>query len=112
MTFSNSPLLRTFVLLFYLAVAAPFTSAVVQAADLPIYTDSLPSGWADWSWISTRNFANSSPVHGGTSSLAVRFDGAWGGLYLHANQAISTSGYSHLRFWINGGAAGNQKLGS
>ncbi len=31
------------------------------AADLPIYADALASGWADWSWGSTRNLAATAP---------------------------------------------------
>jgi hypothetical protein len=79
-------------------------------ADLSIYADALASGWQDWSWGSTRNFSASSPVHGGSNSLAVTLADAWGGLYLHPDLPIDTYGYSELVFWIHGGSAGNQKL--
>lgn len=81
----------------------------LQAADLPIYTDSLAAGWADWSWGSTRNFGTASPVHGGSASIAVTCD-AWGALYLHANAPVDLSGYESVSFWIHGGTAGNQQL--
>lgn len=91
-----------------LVAAAPIAAAA--AADLPIYIDSLSAGWADWSWSATRNLANASPVHGAPSSLAVTVTAAWGALYLHADTAIALTGYSQLRFWVNGGNAGGQQL--
>ena len=82
----------------------------VPTADLPIYTDTLAGGWQDWSWGSTRNFANTAPVHAGADSLAVTFTEAWGGLYLHPDSPIDTYWISAISFWVHGGSAGNQKL--
>jgi hypothetical protein len=83
----------------------------VPTADLPIYTDALAGGWEDWSWGSTRNFTNTSPIHGGADSLAVTLTDAWGALYLHPDAPIDTYGYSEISFWVHGGSAGNKKLG-
>ena len=99
---------RTLAMVLALTVSLPVTG--VLAADLPIYADSLASGWADWSWDTTVSFANSAPLHGGTNSLAVRFNAAWAGLYLHTDAAVATGEGSQLHFWINGGNAGNQQL--
>ena len=72
------------------------------AADLSIYADALATGWQDWSWDTTVNRSNAAPVHSGTASIAVTYDKAWGGLYLHAN-AVSISAYDTLQFWLHGG---------
>ncbi len=100
--------IRTLVAAFALTMALSVTG--VPAADLSIYADTLTSGWADWSWDTAVDVTNPAPVQGGTSSLAVRFNAAWAGLSLHTDSAVSTGGNSKLRFWINGGATGNQLL--
>src|SRR6058998_2641478 len=88
------------------ALLALSPSAVAQT-DQPIYTDSLVSGWQDWSW-ATVNLANTSPVHTGTRSVSVN-DDAWEAIYLH-HDAFDTGGYTDLVFWIHGGATGGQLL--
>ena len=47
----------------------------LRQVDQPIYTDSLVSGWQNWSW-ATVNTDNSTPVHTGTRSIAITAD-AW-----------------------------------
>ncbi len=79
------------------------------AADLSIYADTLAAGWQDWSWDTTDNLSNAAPVHSGTASIAVTYNKAWGGLYLHAN-AVSISAYDTLQFWLHGGGAGGQRI--
>ncbi|MFN8487964.1 MAG: glycoside hydrolase family 44 protein [Caldilineaceae bacterium] len=79
--------------------------ATVGAAEQVIYADALATGWQDWSWSSTRNFANTSPVHGGTKSLAVTYTAAWGGLQLHAPITFDTTQYYALSFWVHGGGS-------
>ena len=77
----------------------------------PVYTDGLAPGWANWSWATTLNFAAPTPAHGGSGvSLAVTHTGAWGGLFLHNDSAVSTAEFADVRFWIHGGAAGGQAL--
>jgi hypothetical protein len=76
------------------------------ASDLTIYGDTLASGWADWSWNSTRNFGNPSPVQSGSTSIAVTYTLGWGGLSLRAPAPIGASGYSAIAFWAYGGAGG------
>jgi endoglucanase len=75
-----------------------------------IYADTLASAWADWSWETTRNFANVLPVHSGSASIAVTYSAAWGGLLLNADTAQSTAGYNSIRFWVHGGASGGQSI--
>jgi hypothetical protein len=62
-----------------------------------VYGDLLTTGWDNWSWSTTQNFANTSPVYAGTNSIAVAYNAAWGGLYLH-NVGTTTTGYSFLHF--------------
>ncbi|HNT55658.1 MAG TPA: glycoside hydrolase family 44 protein [Anaerolineaceae bacterium] len=84
----------------------------VQAAeDLVVYDETLAAGWQDWSWGAEIDLANGEPVHTGTYSAAVTLTGSnWGALYLGRNTPLSTSGYSGIRFWIHGGAAGGQQI--
>lgn len=80
-------------------------------ADLPVYTDTLGSGWEDWSWSITSDFSNPSPVHGGAASLAVTFTQGWDGLQLaYHNTQLDVSAYDTLRFYIHGGASGGQQV--
>ena len=94
-----------------MAVAIWLAAVAARAAsDLAVYTDSLTSGWANWSWSTTVNLAATSPVHSGGDSIAVTYTAAWGGLYLHASPNLDGTAYSTLRFFIHGGSAGGQKL--
>lgn len=68
-----------------------------------IYSDSLQNGWANWSWASV-NFANSSPVQSGSSSISVTAS-SWQALYLHHN-AQSGAAFSDLTFSIRGSGSG------
>jgi hypothetical protein len=71
-----------------------------------VYSDALQNGWENWSWAQTA--ASSSPVHGGTKSLAVIAD-AWEAAYFH-NGSLDASLYTTLTFWIHGGTSGGQLL--
>ncbi len=72
------------------------------AGDVTIYDDDVAGSWANWSWDSTLNLTNPSPVHLGTHSLAVTYTAAWAGLYLHSNSTLYGPNYSVLHFWIRG----------
>ncbi len=75
-----------------------------------IYGDRLGANWQDWSWDANRNFNNTSPIQSGTASISITLTKAWGALYLHRTSAQSTSGYTHLEFFIHGGTSGGQHL--
>jgi len=99
------------VALLWVLAAAVLPCAVATASpDLIVYNDALNSGWANWSWGAAANFAAASPVHSGKYSIAVTITSAWGGLYLAASPAISSSPYDTLQFWVNGGVAGGRKV--
>ena len=90
-------------------------SAVVSARaqnNLAIYSDSLLNGFQDWGW-AVHNYANSSPVHSGSSSVSVTIATAnYDGLAIcrAVNTDINSSPYISVSFWINGGASGGQQL--
>lgn len=89
-------------LVLVLLLSAPLVNA---AAPLTLYGDALDSGWANWSWNTTLNFGVTTPVHGGGKSLSATYNTAWAGIYLRSNAALP-DGYDTLRFWIHGGAGG------
>lgn len=98
--------LRRFV--FTVILALPLVLSA--QGNLPIYSNSLASGWIDYSYGSTRNFANHSPVYpGSAASISVTVTSAWGALQLFHNPITNTA-YGTLSFWLNGGASGGQQL--
>ena len=78
--------------------------------DLAVYSESLASGWGNWSWNVVSNLNNSSPVYNGTKSIAVTYSQGWGGFQLGRDDRLDISAYDTLRFWIHGGASGNQTI--
>ena len=77
---------------------------------LLIYDDALKTGWLDWSWSISRNYANGTPVKAGSKSLALQYTGGWGGLYLHPESAVPLASYAQLQFWVHGGPTGGQQF--
>jgi uncharacterized repeat protein (TIGR01451 family) len=97
-------------LLVVIALVSWVDLALGQPADVVVYEDALATGWADWSWNTTVNPSNTSPVHHGSGvSIAATYTAAWGGLYLHAD-SVDISAYDTLRFWLHGGSAGGQDI--
>ena len=90
-------------------LSAP-TAHSAPAATATIYADALAAGWENWSWDTSVNLNNTTPVHAGNRSIAVTFTAAWAGLYLHTAPAINLSGYQTLRFWAHGGASGSRAI--
>ena len=84
-------------------------SAQSQPNDITVYDNALAPGWDNWSWNTSVDFSNNNPVHSGTNSMAVTYNIAWAGLYLHAN-ALDLGGYDTLRFWLHGGTTGGQEI--
>ncbi len=78
-------------------------------APLPVYTDSLVSGFQDWGW-AVHNYANTSPVHSGSNSVSVTISTVnYDGLQIYHSDMDSTP-YTGITLWINGGTSGGQKL--
>ena len=84
-------------------------SATAQG-NLFLYTNNLVNGFQDWSFGSTRNFANPSPVQAATNSISVTINNSGGALSLQFPNSFDTTPYASLSFWINGGTAGGQGL--
>ncbi len=87
----------------------PPTPTPAPATSTVIYADNLANGWANWSWNSTVNLRSSAKKKVGKRSIAITYNQAWAGFYLHNDQALNTQGYSKVRFWAHG-AGGKQKL--
>lgn len=80
---------------------SPRPARTFQLDEMVIYDDGLAPGWDNWSWDTTVDFAAPDVIHGGTAAIAITFDAAWAGFYLHANSGIAPT-YKTLRFWIWG----------
>ena len=79
-----------------------------KAQDMIIYDDARQNGWEAWGWATTINYANASPVHGGSNSISV--NGAnFEALYLH-HSAFNPSSYESLKFWIYPTTSGTNRV--
>lgn len=99
MTVKTLPL-ALFLLLAFLPVA--------KAQDMVIYDEARQNGWEAWGWAATINYANPSPVHGGSNSISVtgiNYDA----LYLH-HAAFNPSSYQSLNFWIYPTTSGTNRV--
>ncbi len=94
---------------FILGVSLAAPAVCVAQSNLVIYADSLTSGWQDWSYYATRNFANTSPVHSGSHSISVTVTNAWGAIQL-GHVDMTNTPYAFISFWLNGGSSGGQQL--
>ena len=93
--------------LVFLVLFALVSTNARALTDQTIYDDALVNGWQNWSW-ATVDTASTASVYSGTSSIAVTA-GAWTALALH-HDAMDTTGYGSITFWINGGSTGGQTL--
>ncbi|MDW8395158.1 MAG: hypothetical protein RMM31_02830, partial [Anaerolineae bacterium] len=81
-----------------------------HASDVVVYTDSLSSGWQDWSWHATVNFNNASPARD-SRSIAMTLNQPWAGLSLRVdNPGLPGSPYEAVSFWVHGGNSGTRYL--
>ena len=81
------------------------------AADLVIYDDASENGFNPaCSFNAAPDFAESTTTHNGSSD-AISFDAAqYGAVSWCAPGSLSTTSYSAITFWVNGGASGGQNL--
>ncbi|MEP7098529.1 MAG: hypothetical protein ABI748_12765, partial [Dokdonella sp.] len=96
-----------------LTVAALFAAVWVSPAlaqSLVVYDDALQNGFGDWSYGGGSDFANTTPVHGGTHSIALAGSNFNAVSFVHESGLLSTGSYPILHFWIHGGTSGNQAL--
>ena len=78
---------------------ANVTTAVCPTNSLVVYNDALGTDWQNWSWSSSVNLDNTSPVKVGSKSAKVDYYG-WGGLSLRKGTAVPTGSSTVLRFWV------------
>ena len=103
--------LRVLSRVLHLGAAASLWLALSPAraqAPFAVYADQLVNGFQDWGW-APHNYANALPVHSGTSSVAVTMTSGYQGLQIY-HPDLNSSLYSSISLWLNGGAAGGQKL--
>ncbi len=98
-----------YILIFGAGVIAVFTLILTRnffktntahgdtTQNLVVYADQLSGQVANWSWGSSVNFSNTSPVASGSNSISFT-PSAWGALYLHANTPITPASYTSLQF--------------
>jgi alpha-L-arabinofuranosidase len=98
----NSHPVRLSFLLFALALSAG------AQAPLPVYNDSLVSGFQDWGW-ATHDYANASLVRSGSKSVAVTINSGYVGLQVY-HPDLNSAPYQSVSFWANGGPTGGQRL--
>jgi hypothetical protein len=81
-----------------------------MAQNLTIYDDAAQNGFdGGFSYGGGTNLANTTPVHGGTKSIA--FTGSnFNAVAFGRAGSIATADYPILHFWVHGGAAGGQQL--
>ncbi|HEU4664835.1 MAG TPA: hypothetical protein VFS55_12480 [Dokdonella sp.] len=82
-----------------------------RAQSLIVYDDALENGFGDWSYGGGSNFANTTPVHAGTHSIALAGNAFNAVSFTHETGLLSTASYPVLHFWLHGGTAGGQQLG-
>ncbi|MBO0930247.1 glycoside hydrolase family 9 protein [Fibrella aquatilis] len=83
--------------------AVVVTTPAPSANDLIIYGDALRNTFTEWSWNSSSNFANTSPVKLGSQSVNVAITTAWGALSLRNADILQTASYpGGIQFWFYG----------
>lgn len=75
-----------------------------QTAATIVYDDA--TSWNNWSWDTTVNFNNTSPVYQGSKSIRAQYTAAWGGLYLQKDTALNVSARETLNFAVRSATGG------
>lgn len=95
-----------FILCSSIVLLLPLTARATSSQK--IYLQGLYNGWQNWSWSAAVNFQSTAYLYGkDTQSIGITYTGAWQGFFL-GHTAFSTTPYSTITFWINGGAASGQ----
>lgn len=81
-----------------------------STADFNLYDNQLASGWVDWSFDATRNFAYIDDTATQNKVIAITLTRQYGGLYIHSNLGLNPRLYDTVQFSIKGTQAG-QKFG-
>jgi hypothetical protein len=90
--------------------SAPTNGVAMGPNDLVIFDGTLNTAvWENWSWATSLNWDNSSPVQSGTRSVAVQL-AQYTAVAVHACPPVDAEAYPNFIFWVNGGAQGGQTL--
>lgn len=92
-----------------IALLVLFATANTRA-DMPIYIDSMESGFENWSYGGGSNFANTAPVHGGAFSIALTGNQYNAVSFVHPFTALDSTSWPTLKLWVHGGSSGGQSL--
>ncbi len=65
-----------------------------------IYNENLASDWADWSWGSTVNLSNTSPVQTGSVSARAAHSSTYAAFSLRKGTAHPANNLISVRFWV------------
>ncbi|MCX7019029.1 MAG: glycoside hydrolase family 44 protein [Candidatus Sumerlaeota bacterium] len=96
--------------LMMLAALLCLLSARAVRANEAVFRGQLGEGWQNWSWGATPDFATSDVVRYGRGTIAAKISEPWGAVYLHTDRLMAARDYKSLRFWINGGGEGGQRI--
>ena len=84
-----------------------WVAGLAYGQDQILFDDALRSGWQDFSFGGTSNFANTAPVHTGDRSIA-HTGSNFSAISVFNTTAINTAQFPRLRFYLHGGTAGAQ----
>jgi alpha-L-arabinofuranosidase len=91
---------------FGLVLAGAAVVAIPASAATPaVYVDSLGTGWSNWSYGATVDFAAASPGRTG-AAMGTQLTGQWGAMSLRADAPIAITSTTAVQFSVHGGAAG------
>lgn len=96
---------------FAIALLALTTTGAL-AQDLPIYTDGLLNGFANFSYNGGDVFAGGPPCHNTCPSIAFTDNASASNAIslAHPSGTFASANYSGLRFFVNGGGASGQQI--
>ncbi|MFN4294471.1 MAG: carbohydrate binding domain-containing protein [Thermoflexales bacterium] len=98
------------VVTLWLTLVSLQRASALPTADLVVYGDNLASGWSNWSWYTTVNFNNNSPVFGGSKSIAATLNQAWAGLSLRTDTPVLPTQHYTLTLRVHGGTGAPKQL--
>src|SRR5687767_1149889 len=85
-------------------------SAAVHGQTLTVYDEALQNSFANYSYGGGSNFASTAEAHSGTNSVSFIGSNFNAVSFARPTPDVSSAAYPVLRFWVHGGAAGNQQL--
>lgn len=84
-----------------------FHSASASAGDYSLYSESLTSGWSNWSWGGWVNFSDANH-YSGSSGINFTSQAAWSALYLHTDDGLDTHDTDSITFAAKATTAGQK----